>query len=741
MKVVKTSKQYSNYKNSLTAIKCFKCPLSSIIRKQKDIHIIDDAVKRMNQIVIHTYRFLKLYCINKYHTTNDLPNINRDLIIGIMKTIASSNRKANFQSKSKKIMDELNNFNKNVYSKISGKLNLSYANLSQMIYDQSTQIMTALKNHIQEHFADQVRGYINIISNKSELINKYDKKYILKQLQIVKNDILKGTNKADNTFGVYVKHFNKVIIQDFKIVKSLELMATSNKNIYLLLLMVRMSINAERISRNRLSVDDQDKNIKILNCFPIRSSIIPSYVDIDGQLICRLLLSGNVRYYESNITKLNDELWNKFFKTELSMFRKKRYNFNHRISTDGVGCSIHFLRSDLYKLNKKDRPRQQKKPKHFKMDKYINDITKDERYEIFKTMIRNGSINDNSLVGIDPGKRDLIFCTNGDTKIIKKNNKEYHKTTTFTYTNGRRKAETKSEIFNRKLERDKKNRKLYGKTIKEIEQTLSDLNSNSCIWENMIKYMKQKNKVDKKLQKYYENKIHRIRKWYVRLNKMRSEANMLNRFERTFGSPKNTVILIGNWSENRPMRYQEPTMGKSIRRLFRNRGYKLYLVDECNTSKYLYESGEELVKFRTGKDGKIVHRVLTTALIKGLSERSYRSTSHPHPFIKDLIENANYRAPIINRDLNGSLNIRLKGLRHIYDLPEPEYMKRSTKIVRNKMKKERVKIRIDDIESPKIKKKIRSQQKAKVIKRSNGKRVKIKRNAKKVEIRNKRGSI
>jgi hypothetical protein len=49
---------------------------------------------------------------------------------------------------------------------------------------------------------------------------------------------------------------------------------------------------------------------------------------------------------------------------------------------------------------------------------------------------------------------------------------------------------------------------------------------------------------------------------------------------------------MGDWSENRPKKYQDPTKGKSIRKLFTGKGgYRLYIVNEFRTSCKLYETG------------------------------------------------------------------------------------------------------------------------------------------------------
>lgn len=61
---------------------------------------------------------------------------------------------------------------------------------------------------------------------------------------------------------------------------------------------------------------------------------------------------------------------------------------------------------------------------------------------------------------------------------------------------------------------------------------------------------------------------------------------MLNSFTKAFGPPYEIVIAIRDWSIKHSMRFQEPIKGKSMRNLFRRRGYyTVLLVDEYSTSK------------------------------------------------------------------------------------------------------------------------------------------------------------
>jgi transposase len=59
---------------------------------------------------------------------------------------------------------------------------------------------------------------------------------------------------------------------------------------------------------------------------------------------------------------------------------------------------------------------------------------------------------------------------------------------------------------------------------------------------------------------------------------------MINRFNKIFGSPENTIICIGDFEQRKHRKFKEPIKGKGFRTLFRRNGYKTYLVDEFRTS-------------------------------------------------------------------------------------------------------------------------------------------------------------
>ena len=98
---------------------------------------------------------------------------------------------------------------------------------------------------------------------------------------------------------------------------------------------------------------------------------------------------------------------------------------------------------------------------------------------------------------------------------------------------------------------------------------------------------------------------------------MRADSNMINRFRDKFGAPGEVVILMGDFSKTEVLKGSEPVKGKSIRKLFKDAGYELYLVNEYNTSKKMYETGEDLEKFRK-RESPRPYKKGTIRLVHGL---------------------------------------------------------------------------------------------------------------------------
>ena len=68
-------------------LRTVKTSFKSIIKPELNQKIIFDAVNRTHQIVIHTYQFLRLWILNKYHNNEIIPIITTDIISMAMKAL------------------------------------------------------------------------------------------------------------------------------------------------------------------------------------------------------------------------------------------------------------------------------------------------------------------------------------------------------------------------------------------------------------------------------------------------------------------------------------------------------------------------------------------------------------------------------------------------------------------------------------------------------------------------------
>jgi len=193
------------------------------------------------------------------------------------------------------------------------------------------------------------------------------------------------------------------------------------------------------------------------------------------------------------------------------------------------------------------------------------------------------------VVCADPGFSDLIYCgAKGDNDDLQ----------TFRYTQNQRRLETRNKKYNKIIDKVNKETKINELSIKEIETTLSILNSKTCNYEKFKKYCIEKNKINNKLYSHYEKTFFRKFKLNAYTNTKKSENKMIKNFENKFGKPDKTIFVMGDFSKgDHNMKGLEPVICKKFRRIFRNAGYKTYLINEFRTSKLCSYCNEELEYF------------------------------------------------------------------------------------------------------------------------------------------------
>ena len=662
-KSLKDKKDFFNdkFESQKLKYKTVKTSLKSIVKDISTFNRINKVVLRINRIIIHIYNFLKLYILYLHSNNKPLPCINNELIITINSIIFLCDARG-VKSENSGLKDDLKLFFINHYRPLMiDDKDLSYTNLHQIINYEATSIITAISNHIQEHFGDAVNRIVNLYCNKDQFIenNKDNHKIVndfLYELKVLKEDIMSNSNLSKPKYKSFKKDFKINVIKDNIVDDSFRNMIDSDP-MTVLPYLINLSIYSETLGKNNLK-DGETRQIKIINAFPLRTNIIPKYIDIDTAIVVDVIKSSKGR---SKIGMLDIwfDLWSECFKMNKNVFRKKGYKFMRQISTDGVGCSILFIKEDYYKDTAKMNSRSMAKPKYYKEDIYVSDLTDSEKKRLL----------DLNIIGWDPGKIAPIFATNGKVRLKTKGHfgKKYRKTPIFQYTTKQRIHETKSDLFKKKqlIERKRKNIMINGNliSIEEIECKLSSFNSSTCIFNEFKTYIKIKLQANSVLIDKYEGKIWRKHKWFGYINRQKSEQQMINNFKKKFGEPSKVCILVGDWDERgKAVRGKPSTKGVGMRKIFKRAGYKdLYLVNEYNTSCRMYKSGEKMFECRNKR---------TPLALKMLTETKDCNLNNKTKNEEKEFEQIN----IISRDLNGSLNILLKGRCILEGKEIPRYM-------------------------------------------------------------------
>jgi hypothetical protein len=218
------------------------------------------------------------------------------------------------------------------------------------------------------------------------------------------------------------------------------------------------------------------------------------------------------------------------------------------------------------------------------------------------------------------------------------------------YTNKQRVSETKRLVYQNKL---KKYKDYLGITEKENE--LSTYNSKSCNLDAYKSFIEKKISINKYLYKLYKDKKFRQYKWYAFINKKRTEDNMLNKIEKTYG--KDSINIIGDWCIEKQMKNFISTPNIGLKRKLKER-FNVYNIDEYRTSCLNYKTEEPCNNIylpdKKNKTRKI-HSILTYKM-------------------------ENNRLGCINRDKNGCKNIQKVFEYYIKNNERPENYRRGQTI-------------------------------------------------------------
>ena len=541
----------STDKSAYTTI---KTTLKSVLHHHKEVQpVISNLVFEMNDLMIHSYQFIRLYVLKCYNNNQPLPEINDKFILYCIKTLGvRSNQGA--KGKDTELLEVLQEFYNNEYQPLLNHEKTKLKNTTFLLPYLATQLHTSLSNNTQERF---IQHFLRFINKTTTNITE-DKAVLFK----FKKQLFECNDETDTMFDEWkTTHLPNILPIHIK--KSIHYDVKVNPFVYLKGMLYMNSVL-------------EKEEHKLFQPLPLRNNIIPKHIILDTACIISLFCPENSKKGEllKSVKENQYDIWNNLLNLQHKTFKNKHYQFHYQIQTDGISCSLLFIRKDL-----KDKKWGSRVPTLQEQEFHnIEDLSKDQLEEL----------KPRNIVGCDPGKRSLVYMMDSNGKKLQ-------------YTAPQRKRESKAKTNQRILLVEKKRNNII-----EKETHLSFQNSKSVDYEKFKKYLQEKNKLNKETAEFYKRDVWRKMKFRQYSYGKKSIDTFLNKIKETFG--ENILIGYGNWSRSTQMKHFMPTMNKGLRKQIHKK-YDTITINECNTSKKCCECNNDLSYYRHS-DGNKQFRLL-----------------------------------------------------------------------------------------------------------------------------------
>ena len=127
-----------------------------------------------------------------------------------------------------------------------------------------------------------------------------------------------------------------------------------------------------------MNIQLEKLNMKMFQCMPLRTNIIPKFIPIDTKTLIELFMK-NKNTYLGDIEHNKHFIWNKYFDINIKM---NNYQFDYTIITDGYSVSVRFIHKDKAKLVEVKKEKLRKGRQEYKgLTKKEKEILKKKKKE------------------------------------------------------------------------------------------------------------------------------------------------------------------------------------------------------------------------------------------------------------------------------------------------------------------------------------------------------------------------
>lgn len=667
-----------NYHKLPGEYQCIKVPINKVTNEEVN-KTFEQVVHRVNQLNIKTYMFIKHFYLHCYHNQQPLPFIDKDFISVVRRVliIASKDRQP-IKGTKLHMFDNLSRFYDEVYSQIDQTPKINGRNLHTIIPHEDTKIITAIENNIRNNYITCVYRFVNCSFQST---NQYFKnkdhclfqQQLKSQLYKVKQDLINNTKTSDPQYHQWIDTYRSRLLPNnghFDFVKSSsrhDLITCDQGHLQYIrkadrlptfkakvdaLSFADLQTNPQRYLPCMLfmALEMEKMGAKLFRWFPLRTNCVPKYIPIDTTALIELFITdGRKTEMKNHVRQYRDEVWGKVFNFDCKAFHSsQKYVFDYFIETNGHTVSVRKLRKDLVDKNeakkdnrlkkrnqqlalnknltdeqvqqdKKEKAQRIKQEQKQRLEAYKN-LSKEEKKELSEKSqtIENilyvphmyfnqlpeamlDRFKDRVVVYIDPGKRSLL------TMMAVIDEQPIY----LTYSYRQRMKEVKTFKYRHLLHN---HRELMG--ILEHERQFQ-INAKTARLNVNTEYIKGKTELNNKVGELYQDTKFRQYQFYHYINDCRSKDNLLNSIEKVYG--KNPIIVFGNWSNPKHMKYFNPTPNKCLRQKLGER-FEVFEIDEYRTSCLHHKTEKRCDNaYRLDRKGRYhkIHAVLTYKMENG----------------------------------------------------------------------------------------------------------------------------
>ena len=261
--MVKKKKLKDDFKtfrnNDKASFQTIKTTLKSIILNRNEIQSeINDLVFEMNDLMIHSYQFIRLYVLHCYTNHIPVPDINDTFIIYSIKTLGVRDNRGK-KGADTELLEKLEEFYRTEYQPLLNHEKTPLKNTTFMLPYLATQIHTSLSNNAQEHF---IQHFLRFINKTTDEIT--EDKAVLFQF---KRQILELETETNDLFNEWKRtHLPHIFPQNIK--KSIHYDVKVRPFSYLKGMLYMNSV-----------LENQEN--KLFQPLPLRNNIIPKHIVLD----------------------------------------------------------------------------------------------------------------------------------------------------------------------------------------------------------------------------------------------------------------------------------------------------------------------------------------------------------------------------------------------------------------------------------------------------------------------------